>query len=83
MNNTYTLQVRTACPVNDDEIDLYDVTVESPWIIEVETILAFFRRYAGQKIFQEALTQSAATALGARVTTVGVHSGVTVRSVAP
>lgn len=52
-------------------------------MIEVETILAFFAKYAGQKIFQEELTRRAATGIGARVEIIGTHSGVTVKSEAP
>lgn len=83
MTNTYCLQVRTACPVTDGETDLYAVTIQSESMIQVEAILAFFAKYTDQKIFQEDLTRRAATALGARVETVGIHSSVTVRSSAP
>jgi len=83
MQNTYTLEVRAACPVHDGEKDLYHVTVTSQALIEVELIIAFFDRFKTQKIFQEELTCKAATALGARVETIGIHSGVTVHCVAP
>ena len=83
MLNTYRIEVRAVCPVVDGERDLYAVTVESESMIEVETIIAFFKQYGEQKIFQEELTRKAATHLGAKVTTVGSHSGVTVTCVAP
>lgn len=83
MKNEYCLEVSAACPVNDGERDMYQVTIRSQSIIEVEKILEFFARFATEKIFQEELTRKAATALGAQVETVGIHSGVTVRSSAP
>lgn len=83
MTNVYQLEVRTMCPIAHRETDVYQVTVESESMIEVELIVAFFKSYSKKQIYQEELTQRAATALGARVETVGIHSGVTVRSVAP
>lgn len=83
MRNTYELEIRTMCPIQHRETDVYQVTVESDSMIEVEVIVAFFKGYSKKQIFQEELTQRAATALGAKVITVGVHSGVMVRSVAP
>jgi len=83
MLNTYQLQVRTQCPVTDGETDLYQVTITSESIIEVERILAFFAKYMDQKIFQEELTRRAATGLGAKVESIGIHSGVIVKCCAP
>lgn len=84
MKNTYELEVRAQCPVNPADTDLYAVKIESETMIEVERILAFFKQHAGKtQVFQESLTQAAAVAIGARVTTVGVHSGVTVTCIAP
>jgi hypothetical protein len=81
--NIYTLQVRAACPVHDGQIDLYDVTIRSLEMIPVEKIIEFFRPYQQIKIYQEVLTLTASTAIGAQVELVGIHSGVTVRSSAP
>lgn len=83
MLNTYRLEVRAQCPVNDGERDLYQVTITSPSVIQVESILGFFDAYKHEKIYQEELTRKASMTLGAQVETVGIHSGVTVRSVAP
>ena len=83
MLNIYTLEVRSVCPVNKGETDLYSVTVTSNLVIQVERIIQFFEKFSTTQIFQEELTRRAATALGARVETVGIHSGVTVRSIAP
>jgi hypothetical protein len=84
VKNTYTLQVRAQCPVNPADTDLYDFTIESETIIEVERIVAFFAKHAGKKrVFQEELTRKAAVVLGAKVTSAGVHSGVQVVSVCP
>jgi len=79
MKNVYELQVRAQCPVNTSDTDLYEFRIESEAMIEVEKIVAFFADHASeQKTFQETLTQRAAVALGAKVTSVGIHSGVKV-----
>lgn len=84
MRNTYQLQVRAQCPVNPTDTDLYDFTIESDSLIEVEKIIAFFAETAGkQQVFQEALTQAASVALGARVVSVGTHSNVRVTCACP
>ena len=84
MKNTYEIQVRAQCPVNENDTDLYSFTIESESLIEVERITEFFRKNAGRRnIFQESLTQSCAVTLGAKVTSVGYHSGVRVICVAP
>jgi hypothetical protein len=84
MKNTYEIPVRAQCPVNPSDIDLYAFTIYSEALIEVEKIVGFFSANAGQqKVFQETLTLAAAVALGARVTSVGWHSGVKVTCEAP
>lgn len=84
MNCTYDIEVRAQCPVNPADTDLYAFTIRSEALIEVEKIVGFFKDNAGaQKVFQEALTQSCAVALGAHVTSVGYHSGVKVTCDAP
>jgi hypothetical protein len=81
--NAYELEIRAACPVHDGLIDIYRVIVRSENIIPIEKIVAFFESFSAVKIYQEELTAKAATALGAQVELIGIHSGVTVRSVAP
>lgn len=84
MKNTYRIEVKAQCPVNPTDTDLYKFTFESESLIEVEKIVAFFAQNAGNKnVFQEILTQQAAVTLGAKVTSVGNHSGVEVTCVAP
>lgn len=84
MLNRYEVEVKAQCPVNPTDTDLYVFTIESRTIIEVEKIAAFFAAHAGEKnIFQEALTQKCAVALGASVTSVGWHSGIKVTCCAP
>lgn len=79
MQNRYEIEVRAQCPVNPSDTDLYAFTVESSSIIEVEKIIEFFAKNAREKeIFQEELTRRASVALGAKVTSVGWHSGVKV-----
>jgi hypothetical protein len=82
--NIYQLDVRAQCPVNPADTDLYAFTIESEAMIEVERIIEFFNDKAGvQRVFQEALTQQCAVTLGARVTSVGYHSGVKVTCMCP
>lgn len=84
MRNRYEIEVRAQCPVNPTDTDLYEFTIESEALIEVEKIIAFFKEHTGKKnIFQEVLTQKCATTIGARVTSVGWHSGVRVICEAP
>jgi hypothetical protein len=71
------------CPIHADLIDVYQVTIRTSALIQVETILDFFEPFAAQQIYQEDLAAKAAVALGAQVEIVGMHSGVRVRSVAP
>ena len=69
MKCTYEVEVRAQCPVNPDDTDLYQFTIESESLIEVEKIVAFFADNAGKKnVFQETLTQQCAVTLGAVVT---------------
>jgi hypothetical protein len=84
MNCIYEIEVRAQCPVNPTDTDLYAFKIESEALIEVEKIVAFFAANAGkEKVFQEALTQACAVRLGAKVTSVGSHSGVKVTCIAP
>lgn len=84
MKNTYEVEVRAQCPVNPSDTDCHAFTIESDSMIEVEKIVAFFADNARLKnIFQEALTQKCAVTLGARVTSVGWHSGIKVTCRAP
>jgi hypothetical protein len=84
MKNRYEIEVRAQCPVNPSDTDLYAFTIESESIIQVEKIAAFMKAHAGKKkVFQETLTEKCAVTLGARVTSVGVHSGIKVTCIAP
>lgn len=84
MRNVYVVEVRAQCPVNAEDTDLYSFRIESEAMIEVEKIVAFFSKRAGRrKVFQETLTRQCAVALGARVTSIGYHSGVKVVCSAP
>jgi hypothetical protein len=84
VKNTYEYEVRAQCPVNPTDTDLYRFTIESETIIEVEDIVRFFTKHAGdERVFQEDLTQKAAVTLGAHVRSVGYHSGIKVTCEAP
>lgn len=84
MKCAYQIEVRAQCPVNPSDTDRYDFTIESEALIEVEKIVSFFAKKANkQKVFQEKLTQQCAVALGAKVTSIGWHSGVRVACSAP
>lgn len=85
MKCLYEIEVRAQCPVNPEDTDLYQFTIET-WhnLIEVEKITAFFEKNAGNaQVFQEVLTQQCAVTLGAKVTSIGWHSGVKVTCAAP
>lgn len=81
--NTYELEVRAMCPIHAHLTDVYQVTIRSDSLIEVEKILSVFGQYSTRQIFQEKLTDEVAVILGASVETVGTHAGVKVRCVAP
>lgn len=84
MKNIYQIQVKAQCPVNPLDTDLYHFSIESDHFIPVEKISNFFFENAGAKeTYQEILTQKAAVALGAKVTSIGVHSNITVKCVCP
>jgi hypothetical protein len=84
MKCLYEYQVRAQCPVNPSDTDLYQFTIEAEGLIQVERITEFFAANAGKKeTFQEALTQHCAVTLGAKVTSVGWHSGIKVTCHAP
>lgn len=81
--NVYELKVRAVCPIHAELIDVYDVTIRTPALIEVEKILEWFKRYENRQIFQEVLTQESAVGLGVSVEVVGMHAGVKVTCAAP
>lgn len=84
MRNRYEIEVRAQCPVNPNDTDVYSFVIETGSIIHVEKINAFFEEHARKKeVFQEDLTRLCAVILGARVTSIGWHSGVKVISEAP
>lgn len=84
MKNVYKIQVKAQCPVNPSDTDLYHFSIESENLIPVEKITIFFAEHAGNKeTYQEVLTQMAAVTLGAKVTSIGVHSNITVKCVCP
>jgi len=84
MKCKYEIEVRAQCPVNPTDTDLYQFTIESETLIEVEKIASFFKANAGKnETFQEALTQQCAVTIGAKVTSIGWHSGIKVTCEAP
>jgi hypothetical protein len=75
MNVRHRLTIAAICPV-DGSRDIYKVTVGTSEMINVETILAEVALATKKPLYQEHLTVLLAAALGARVTTKGIHSGV-------
>jgi hypothetical protein len=73
----YELEALCSCPV-DGKSDYYAVTVTSAAAIPVETILAAVKGHGAQRQFQEAFSEALSRTLGAKVRTVGRHSGVKV-----
>ena len=80
MKNTYELHVVCRCPVSD-YIDMYQMSVESDEMIQVESILQVINAVRDEKAFQEDLCRRFSESLGKRVTLVGWHSGVKVTSI--
>jgi hypothetical protein len=72
---THEFTASCRCPV-DQGPDHYEVRIETGREIAVETILAAAQALAETAQFQERFTQSLARQIGARVTTIGYHSGV-------
>ena len=84
MKNIYEIEVRAQCPVQATDTDRYEFTIESASMIQVETITEFFATNAGTaEVFQEELTRLAAVTFGAKVRSIGWHSGVKVTCEAP
>lgn len=81
--NKYELELRAICPVHENLIDVYELTITTSDLIEVEKIIEFVSKYKTQQIFQEKLTSEIAVGLGAHVKTVGIHAGVKVTCEAP
>lgn len=71
----YRLTVTATCPV-DETTDVYELTVRTSGMLEVEEILSAVKRYTAKPIFQERLTFVLAMTLQSEVTTKGTHSGV-------
>lgn len=69
------LTAQCTCPV-DNGPDTYAVRIETGRVVKVENILAAVAALRTETIFQEEFTERLARQLGARVTTVGYHSGV-------
>jgi hypothetical protein len=83
MNCKYEVTVRAICPIHKVQ-DTYDVTVESPHEIIVESILEFVAALATVEETQENLTDTIASKFpGTQITSVGYHSGVKTTVVAP
>lgn len=73
------LTVLARCPADATVRDVYDMMVEvEGQVVEVEDLLKIAREFEDIAIWQEHLTQQFADKIGleAKVTTVGVHSGV-------
>lgn len=80
MRVEHTLEVTALCPV-DGLPDVYALTVRAARVVKVEDILAAAAQFAGEKLFQEELTQRVHRSLACEVETVGHHSGVRTRVV--
>lgn len=78
MRTRHEFRLDGMCPV-DESTDRYDVVVETSRLISVEKILEVAREVAAREpAYQEEITREIANRLvGVKVTTTGVHSGVT------
>ncbi len=82
MTCTYTLMITAKCPRDDSLTDVYGMTVTSPRMIEVESILRAVAEYTKRAVYQEDLAEQLALWLDAEVELTGVHSSVRTRVVA-
>lgn len=79
--NTYEFVLEATCPVDPRTKDHYAVTIEAPYTIVVEDLLAI--RF-GAPCFQEDITAHLAKKFkDSTVKTIGTHSGVRTVCVAP
>ena len=78
---THELEITCKCPV-DDTLDRYHVMVSVNRVLPVEDIIAAVADLPPRE-YQENLTDRLARVLGARVVSVGIHSGVTTRCYCP
>jgi len=74
MNVRHELTIGGLCPV-DGSADTYAITVEANRVVRVEDILRTAEELP-RPLYQEEVTQSLASRLRCRVTSVGTHSGV-------
>lgn len=72
MKATHREMIHARCPV-EPVWDYYEVEVIADQLVRVETVRAAVAAEAGKETYQEDLTQRLATAIGARVTTTGMH----------
>ena len=79
----YEITVRAICPIHKVP-DTYQVTVESPHEVMVETILDIAHEMAGTEQTQERITETLAKRLpGCTITSIGYHSGVRTTVIVP
>ncbi len=72
----HSLEISCRCPVDEAILDVYQVVVRTNHIIKVEDILSAVAVATQQAAFQEAITETIARNLRAKVLTLGKHSGV-------
>lgn len=75
MITRHELKMSAICPV-DQTTDVYDVVIETTFVLPVEDICEAIKKMASRKEYQENLTRELATNLRCKVTTTGYHSGV-------
>lgn len=74
MRVTHEFVHHATCPV-DGAFDRYEITVEVERLLKVESIIEAIGRLP-KTLFQEQMTQTLAHELGAKVTSIGFHSGI-------
>ncbi len=75
MKTTHHLTVSCICPV-DKLPDTYEVTIETPTTIMVESIIEVAKSFSDTAMYQEQVTGEMARRLCAKVTSIGYHSGI-------
>lgn len=79
----YDFTLTAVCPVDSTTVDVYEATLRTDTMIEVEELIRIARKHEHLGIYQEELTATIHAAIGhGELTTVGTHSGIKVTVVA-
>jgi len=72
--NKYGFTLIARCPNNDD-IDYYEVVLETSRMIQCEELVELSNSYTQSKVYQEDLTKQLSQRYACKVTITGLHCG--------